>query len=53
MIGVYCSKPIILHDQKIKISVHLLVAVLPLYRVLNEKIDFSKQHPAKDTINFL
>ncbi|CAD8097396.1 unnamed protein product [Paramecium primaurelia] len=53
LIGVYCSKQIILFDNKIKIPIVLLVQFPPQYRVLCEKIDFSKLHNAKETIQYL
>ncbi|CAK93955.1 unnamed protein product (macronuclear) [Paramecium tetraurelia] len=53
VIGVYCSKQITLYDSKDEILVVLLVQFPPPYRMLCDKIDFSKQHNAKETIHFL
>ncbi|CAD8105957.1 unnamed protein product [Paramecium sonneborni] len=52
-IGVFCSKQIILIDNKVKIPIVLLVQFSPQYRVLCDRIDFSKLHSAKETISFL
>ncbi|CAD8110512.1 unnamed protein product [Paramecium sonneborni] len=53
LIGVYCSKQMILFDNKVKIPIVLLVQFSPQYRVLCDKIDFTKLHNAKETISFL
>ncbi|CAD8189788.1 unnamed protein product [Paramecium pentaurelia] len=53
LIRVYCSKQITLFDNKVKIPIVLLVQFLPQYRILCDKIDITKLHNAKETIQFL